>query len=183
MPPQADHGFHTPSARFHALEQRLWLVIKQQAPHLDTPTNRPVILGLAFLKYASDRFAACQQRFLTRFENDDLALSPHLCREDYPDNISYADALEEAQRLYYQAHQVLWVSEAARWKNIGTQMSDLPAQDFSGVKILDTAFWSLEADNHSLKGLLDKKYVGYQTRNTDLRQHINGIDPIDFNGV
>jgi type I restriction-modification system DNA methylase subunit len=180
---QANDGVHTPAVRFYALEQRLSLVIQQQTSHLYTPTNRPVILGLAFLKYASDRFEACQQRFLTCFDNDDLALSPHLCREDYPDNISYADALEEAQRHYYKAHRVLWVSEASRWKSIRTQMSDLPAQDFSGVNILDTAFWCLEADNPSLKGLLDEKYVGYQTRNADLRQYINGIDPIDFGGV
>lgn len=171
-----------PAEFVYNIEQQLWLDVKAQAPQLDVPTQRPVVLGIAFLKYVSEVFETFQQFLLCQFQQDDSEHVDPMLREDYPDNITYADALQQAlqQRHYYKTHRVLWVPETVRWRVLQAKSLCLPASVVSVAALLDLAFWSLDLENPFLRGALDEKYVGYQASDAQLRAHIRGLDRVDF---
>src|SRR5271170_5780007 len=96
---------------------------------MDPSEYKHIILGLVFLRYLSEAFEKKQAELL---KND----------------LANAEDPEE-----YQAENVFWVPEAARWSTLASQ-ARLPD---IGKKI-DEAMRALESENVALKGVLHKEY-------------------------
>lgn len=91
---------------------------------------RKVIIGLIFLRYVSARFEELYQKLLAEGEGD------------------------ENERDCYEAENVFWVPQIARWKHIAEQAHTPEI----GV-VLDNAMAVIEKENESLKGVLPKIYA------------------------
>lgn len=111
-------------------EEKLWLAADKLRTHMDAAVYKHVVLGLIFLKYVSDSF-------MDRFNE--------LVAED--------DGFEE-ERDAYAEKNVFWVPKNARWEHIRNN-----ARKPEIGKIIDTAMESIEKENKSLKGVLQKDYA------------------------
>ena len=111
------------------LEGRLFKAADMLRNNIDAAEYKHVVLGLIFLKYISNPFAA-----LNRQLNEDEYEDP----ED-PDA--------------YSAENVFYVPEKARWSYIHSQ-----ARQENIGQILDNAMDAIERENPSLKGTLPKVY-------------------------
>ena len=112
------------------LEETLWQAADKQRGHMDAAVYKHVVLGLVFLKYVSDSF-------MDRF--DEL--------------VAEGDDFEE-ERDAYSEMNVFWVPKSARWDNIRNN-----AKKPEIGKIIDDAMVSIEKENKSLKGVLQKDYA------------------------
>lgn len=127
-----------------SLEQHLWDAAVALRGSISPSDYKHVVLGLVFLKYVSDAFDRKREAIMR-----DLADPEH---EDY---LEYAEqreaALEEVD--YYLSDNVFWVPEEARWSYI----RDRAKQPNLG-RVIDDALLSIENENASLKGVLNKVY-------------------------
>lgn len=113
-----------------SLEETLWQAADKQRGHMDAAVYKHVVLGLVFLKYVSDSF-------MDRFN----------------ELVSEGDGFEE-ERDAYSEKNVFWVPKSARWDNIKNN-----AKKPEIGKIIDDAMVSIEKENKSLKGVLQKDYA------------------------
>lgn len=111
------------------IEKTLWAAADRMRGAMDPGEYKHVALGLLFLRYVSAAFEAKRAEFL-----------------DHP----YADAEDPEE---YQAANVFWVPEAARW----SRLAAIAKQTDIGVEI-DNAMRTIEDDNPSLKDALPKVY-------------------------
>jgi type I restriction enzyme M protein len=127
-----------------------------------------LVLGLIFVKYISDTFAAKQQELTKRLR-------------DPEDEFYYGDAAEEdiaaelEDRDYYTAANVFWVPESARWEAL---RSAAKSPDIG--KRIDDALTVIEAENPKLKGILDKRYARAQLPDGKLGELVDLISTIGF---
>ena len=128
------------------IKKILWAAADKLRANMDAAEYKHLVLGLIFLKYVSDTFAARRAELTRRFldEADDYFL--HEC-----DDEMLADELED--RDYYKEVNVFWVPEAARWE----QLRAAAKQTDIGKRI-DEALTVIEQENPKLKGILDKRY-------------------------
>jgi type I restriction enzyme M protein len=93
------------------IKKTLWAAADKLRANMDAAEYKHLVLGLIFLKYISDTFAARRAELTRRFtdEADDYFL--HEC-----DDEMLADELED--RDYYKEVNVFWVPEAARWEQL-----------------------------------------------------------------
>src|SRR5690606_15340162 len=126
------------------LKKTLWAAADKLRSSMEAAEYKHLVLGLIFLKYISDAFDERRVELQAAFQDE--ACDLHL-----PDQADHAAALEE--RDYYTMANAFWVPASARWESIRSQAK----QPDIGVRI-DAALEAIEADNPTLKGILDKRF-------------------------
>ena len=144
----------------------LWGTANTLRGSVDPSEYKYPVLGLIFLKYASEAFAARRKTLERAFSdpNDDLYLKDPEARVSF---------LED--RNYYVMENVLWVPERARWPFIQGN-----AKQPNIAVLLDEAMGLIEADNPKLDGLLPKVYVRTVLEQNTLGSLIDLVASINF---
>ncbi len=114
-------------------EQKLWAAADKLRGNLDPGEYKHVVLGLIFLKYISDSFEEAYQTI----KSD---------KEAFDGEWEDKDA--------YNARNVFWVPEIARWEYL-KQNAKKPEIG----KIVDDAMIAIEKENPTLKGVLPKRFA------------------------
>ena len=124
-----------------SLFEMLWQSAVNLRGALEPGEYKHPVLGLLFLKYVSDSFVEMQTKL------EEWTADPN--NEDYYEE-------DEADRLAiindrdeYNAENVFWVPENARWEYVAKQ-----AKDTNIAKILDEAMGEIEKANPKVKNLL-----------------------------
>ncbi len=152
---QAEHDF------LNELDKKLWSAACKLWPVLDAAVYKHVVLGLIFLKYASDAFDHRREELKRRFRdpNDEYFMDP----ADY--GLTIEDDLEREveNRDYYREVNVFWVPQEARWENLRDNSklavgAQLPwGKPHRGVSfLLDDALAALAEQNEKLKRILGR---------------------------
>lgn len=154
------------------LQKTLWATADKMRANMDAAEYKHIVLGLIFLKYISDSFAGRRVELERRFADpsDDY----YLGSED-EDAELLAEELEE--RDYYKEVNVFWVPEVARWESIRAA-----AKQVDIGKRIDEALSAIEAENSSLKNILDKRYARAQLPDGKLGELVDLISTIGFGG-
>ncbi|WP_145255561.1 class I SAM-dependent DNA methyltransferase [Pseudomonas sp. DE0157] len=152
------------------LEKTLWATADKLRANMDAAEYKHIVLGLIFLKYISDSFASRRAELERRFADaaDDYYLGG--------DDPTYL-AAELEERDYYKEVNVFWVPEAARWEELRAA-----AKQVDIGKRIDEALAAIEAENSSLKNILDKRYARAQLPNGKLGELVDLISVIGFGG-
>lgn len=150
------------------IKKTLWATADKLRANMDAAEYKHLVLGLIFLKYVSDTFAARRAELTRRFadEADDYFL--HDCDDEL-----LAEELED--RDYYKEVNVFWVPEAARWEAIRAA-----AKQPDIGKRIDEALSMIEQENPRLKGILDKRYARAQLPDGKLGELVDLISTIGF---
>jgi type I restriction enzyme M protein len=150
------------------IKKTLWATADKLRANMDAAEYKHLVLGLIFVKYVSDTFAARRAELIRRFadESDDYFL--HDCDDEL-----LAEELEE--RDYYREVNVFWVPEGARWEDIRAA-----AKQPDIGKRIDDALTLIEAENPKLKGILDKRYARAQLPDGKLGELVDLISTIGF---
>ena len=149
------------------IKTKLWKSADQLRAQVDPAEYKHIVLGLIFLKYISDKFGA-QQEKIRQMVSDPS--SDYFISEDPED---YRSELEE--RDYYIQDNVFWVPQDARWENLRAQ-----AKQSDIGSIIDAAMTSIENDNASLRGKMDKRFGRQELGEGVLGQLIDLISTIGF---
>jgi type I restriction enzyme M protein len=135
------------------IKKTLWATADKLRANMDAAEYKHLVLGLIFVKYISDTFAARRVELTRRFTDpaDDYFLY------DSDDELLSGE-LED--RDYYKEVNVFWVPESARWESLRAA-----AKQPDIGKRIDNALAVVEAENPKLKGILDKRSTaGRQAR-------------------
>ncbi|MCK0510921.1 type I restriction-modification system subunit M [Aromatoleum buckelii] len=148
------------------IKKTLWAAADKLRANMDAAEYKHLVLGLIFLKYVSDTFAARRAELERRFA--DPADDYHL---DDPELL--ADELED--RDYYREVNVFWVPESARWEALraAAKQPDIGKQ-------IDEALATIEQENPKLKGILDKRYARAQLPDGKLGELVDLISTVGF---
>lgn len=160
----------TPSSTLQDLEKTLWATADKLRANMDAAEYKHIVLGLIFLKYISDSFSGRRAELERRFVD---ASDDYYVGSDDPE--LFAQELEE--RDYYKEVNVFWVPEAARWESIRGN-----AKQVDIGKRIDEALSAIEAENPSLKNILDKRYARAQLPDGKLGELVDLISVIGFGG-
>ena len=89
------------------IKKKLWATADKLRANMDAAEYKHLVLGLIFVKYISDTFAARRAELKRRFtdQSDDYYLQ---------DANLLSSELED--RDYYKEVNVFWVPESARWE-------------------------------------------------------------------
>ena len=127
------------------LEAALWESANRLRSSMDAAEYKHVVLGLIFLKYVSDVFAA-RRKALIEAVNDPGS--------DYfmPTEAARQSILES--RDEYTSEGVFWMPESHRWDDLrkAAKQPDIGAR-------IDAAMDAIEKENPSLRGVLPKNYA------------------------
>jgi type I restriction enzyme M protein len=152
---QAEHDF------LNDLDKKLWNSADRLRSSLDAAVYKHVVLGLIFLKYASDAFDARREELKRKFRdpNDEYYMDP----ADYGLTVEDDIERELENRDYYREVNVFWVPQEARWENLRDNSKlavgdQLPwGKPYRGVGfLLDDALAALGEQNEKLKKVLAK---------------------------
>lgn len=150
------------------IKKTLWATADKLRANMDAAEYKHLVLGLIFLKYISDTFAAKQQELTVRLRDPK--------DEYYLGDAGDADiAVELEERDYYTASNVFWVPESARWEAIRAAAK---APDIG--KRIDEALTVIESENSKLKGILDKRYARAQLPDGKMGELVDLISTIGF---
>lgn len=150
------------------IKKTLWATADKLRANMDAAEYKHLVLGLIFVKYISDTFAARRAEVVARLA-------------DPADEYFYGDAspedlaAEADDRDYYTAVNVFWVPEAARWETLRGQ-----AKRPEIGKLIDEALGLIEAENPKLKGILDKRYARAQLPDGKLGELVDLVSTIGF---
>lgn len=150
------------------IKKTLWATADKLRANMDAAEYKHLVLGLIFVKYISDTFAARRAELTARLSNPDDAY--------YYGNAAPEDiAAELEDRDYYKEVNVFWVPEAARWESLraGAKQPDIG-------KRIDDALTLIEAENPSLKNILDKRYARSQLPDGKLGELVDLVSTIGF---
>ena len=141
------------------LDKKLWNAADRLRSSLDAAVYKHIILGLIFLKYASDAFDQRRAELESKFRDPQ--------DEYFMDPTSYGLTLEEdlsnelESRDYYREVNVFWVPPPSRWLNIRDvarlgPSTPLPwGGEMRNVRfLLDSALAALGWENEKLKKVL-----------------------------
>ena len=150
------------------IKKTLWAAADKLRANMDAAEYKHLVLGLIFLKYISDTFAARRAELAQRLADpkDEYFL-------DGADASEIAEELEE--RDYYREANVFWVPEAARWEALRAA-----AKQPDIGKRIDDALTAIEVENPKLKGILDKRYARAQLPDGKLGELVDMISTIGF---
>lgn len=171
------------------LDRKLWNAADRLRSSLDAAVYKHIVLGLIFLKYASDAFASRRAELDRRFRDPD--------DEYYMDPTSYGLTLEEdienelENKDYYREVNVFWVPPAARWDGlrdvakapIGTA---LPwGGEMKNVRLLlDHALGALGRENDKLRRVLTADtFTRYEVPETTLTGLIDVFSTTNFSAT
>ncbi len=150
------------------IKKTLWAAADKLRANMDAAEYKHLVLGLIFLKYVSDTFAARRAEVIARLRNPD--------DEYFYGDASDADLAAEADdRDYYTAVNVFWVPEGARWEHLRGQ-----AKQSTIGRSIDDALTLIEGENPKLKGILDKRYGRAQLPDGKLGELVDLISTIGF---
>ncbi|CAM3680490.1 class I SAM-dependent DNA methyltransferase [Polaromonas hydrogenivorans] len=150
------------------IKKTLWATADKLRANMDAAEYKHLVLGLIFVKYISDTFAARRAELTTRLTNP-------------ADAYYYGDAAPEdieaelEDRDYYKEVNAFWVPEAARWESLRAA-----AKQVDIGKRIDDALTLIEAENPTLKGILDKRYARAQLPDGKLGELVDLISTIGF---
>jgi type I restriction enzyme M protein len=126
-----------------------------------------LVLGLIFLKYISDTFAAQQGKVLLMVSDPD---SDNYIGDDPADHQA---SLED--RDYYTQENVFWVPADARWESLRAK-----AKQPDIGQLIDKALVAIENENPTLRGKLDKRFGAAQLEPGRLGELVDLISIIGF---
>ena len=146
-----------------AYADTLWKSADTLRGQVDAAEYKHVVLGLLFLKYISDSFAARRDELKTELEAD--GITGDQC-----------EALLE-NRDEYTAERVFWVPPEARWANLQNQAA---RPDIA--TLIDDAILAVERDNPNLKSKLPRDYARRGIEPVKLKGLIDLIADVGFKG-
>ena len=132
------------------IKRTLWATADKLRANMDAAEYKHLVLGLIFVKYISDTFAARRAELRIRLQ-------------DEGDEYFYGKASDEdldaelEDRDYYREANVFWVPEPARWEVLRAA-----AKQTDIGKRIDEALALIEAENPKLKNILDKRFARAQ---------------------
>ncbi len=132
-----------------SIEETLWDSANKLRGTVESSEYKHVVLGLIFLKFASDKFEERKKELIA--EGKEL----------------YLDMVE-----FYNMKNVFYLPEISRW----TYLIANAKQDDIAIKI-DTALFTVEKNNPSLKGALPDNY--YSRLNLDVNKLASLLDTIN----
>ncbi len=145
------------------LADRLWKAADALRGQVDAAEYKHVVLGLLFLKYISDSFAARREELRGELEADGIT------------NTQIESLLEN--RDEYTAERVFWLPPEARWQNLQNQAT---RPDIA--TLIDDAILAVERDNPNLKGKLPRDYARRGIAPEKLKGLIDLVADIGFRG-
>ena len=150
------------------IKKTLWATADKLRANMDAAEYKHLVLGLIFVKYISDTFAARRAELARRFadESDDYFL---------PDADAELLAAELEDRDYYREVNAFWVPESARWESLRAA-----AKQPDIGKRIDDALSVIEAENPKLKSILDKRYARAQLPDGKLGELVDMVSTIGF---
>lgn len=169
MKPDASASPKT-SSTLQDLSKTLWATADKLRANMDAAEYKHIVLGLIFLKYISDSFAARRAELTARFQNPD----DEYFLWDSDDELLAAE-LED--RDYYREVNAFWVPEQSRWDSLRAA-----AKQADIGKRIDDALAAIEQENPKLKGILDKRYARAQLPDGKLGELVDMISTIGFGG-
>jgi type I restriction enzyme M protein len=150
------------------IKKTLWATADKLRANMDAAEYKHLVLGLIFLKYISDTFAARRAEIEARLKDPK--------DEFYFAGASAEDlAAELEDRDYYKAANVFWVPEAARWEAVRAR-----AKQRQVGKYIDDALTLIETENPKLKNILDKRYARSQLPDGKLGELVDLVAKIGF---
>jgi len=154
----------SPAKDFKAV---LWASADKLRAQMDAAEYKHLVLGLIFLKYISDTFAAQQGKVLQTVSNPE---SDFYLGDDPADHQA---ALED--RDYYTQENVFWVPTDARWESLRAR-----AKQADIGQLIDRALVAIENENTTLRGRLDKRFGAAQLEPGRLGELVDLISTIGF---
>jgi type I restriction enzyme M protein len=145
----------------------LWASADKLRAQMDAAEYKHLVLGLIFLKYISDTFAAQQGKVLHTVSNPE---SDFYLGDDPADHQA---ALED--RDYYTQENVFWVPTDARWESLRAR-----AKQPDIGQLIDKALVAIENENPTLRGKLDKRFGAAQLEPGRLGELVDLISTIGF---
>jgi type I restriction enzyme M protein len=145
----------------------LWASADKLRAQMDAAEYKHLVLGLIFLKYISDTFAAQQGKVLQTVSNPE---SDFYLGDDPADHQA---ALED--RDYYTQENVFWVPADARWESLRAR-----AKQPDIGQLIDQALVAIENENPTLRGKLDKRFGAAQLEPGRLGELVDLISTIGF---
>lgn len=150
------------------IKKTLWAAADKLRANMDAAEYKHLVLGLIFLKYISDTFAARRAELAKRLADPK--------DEYFLDGANAQDiATELEERDYYKEANVFWVPEAVRWEALRAA-----AKQPDIGKRIDDALTLIEAENPKLKGILDKRYARAQLPDGKLGELTDLVSTIGF---
>jgi type I restriction enzyme M protein len=150
------------------IKKTLWATADKLRANMDAAEYKHLVLGLIFVKYISDTFAARRAELTKRLTNP---ADEYFFHDAQPGDIE----TELEDRDYYREVNVFWVPEAARWESLraAAKQSDIG-------KRIDDALAVIETENPKLKGILDKRYARAQLPDGKLGELVDLVSTIGF---
>ena len=150
------------------IKKTLWATADKLRANMDAAEYKHLVLGLIFVKYISDTFAARRAELIKRLTNP---ADDYFFHDAQPGDIE----AEIEDRDYYREVNVFWVPEAARWESLraAAKQSDIG-------KRIDDALALIEVENPKLKGILDKRYARAQLPDGKLGELVDLVSTIGF---
>tara|TARA_Y100000817_G_scaffold13870_1_gene10555 strand:- start:4806 stop:6356 length:1551 start_codon:yes stop_codon:yes gene_type:complete len=148
-------------------KQTLWKAADKLRAQMDAAEYKHIVLGLIFLKYISDTFVKQQDKVRNMVSDPS---SDYFVSEDPTE---FEEELEE--RDYYIQDNVFWVPQDARWETLRSQAK----QPDIGA-LVDGAMTTIENENSTLRGKLDKRFGRAQLGQGVLGELIDLISTIGF---
>jgi type I restriction enzyme M protein len=148
-------------------KQTLWKTADKLRAQMDAAEYKHIVLGLIFLKYISDTFVKQQEKI--RQSVSDPASELFISE----DPSEYQGELEE--RDYYVQDNVFWVPQEARWEALRAK-----AKQPDIGSLVDAAMTTIENENTSLRGKLDKRFGRAQLGQGVLGELVDLISTIGF---
>ncbi|MEZ6243374.1 MAG: class I SAM-dependent DNA methyltransferase [Phycisphaerales bacterium] len=146
-----------------AYADTLWKSADALRGQIDAAEYKHVVLGLLFLKYISDAFAATREKLKADLEKEGIAGKQ-------------AESLLET-RDEYTAERIFWVPPEARWDNLQNQATRADI-----ATLIDDAILAVERDNSGLKGKLPRDYARRGIAPEKMKGLIDLIANIGFMG-
>lgn len=132
-----------------SIEETLWDSANKLRGTVEPSEYKHVVLGLIFLKFASDKFKERRQELIAEHKE------------------KYVDMAE-----FYTSQNVFYLPEISRW----SYLIENAKQDDIAIKI-DTALFTVEKSNPALKGALPDNY--YSRMNLDVSKLASLLDTIN----
>ncbi len=150
------------------IKKTLWATADKLRANMDAAEYKHLVLGLIFVKYISDTFAARRAEVAIRLSDPD---------DDYYYGQANAEdlAAELEDRDYYTEVNAFWVPEGARWEALRAA-----AKQPAIGKLIDDALSAIEAQNPKLKGILDKRFARAQLPDGKLGELVDLVSSIGF---
>jgi type I restriction enzyme M protein len=150
------------------IKKTLWATADKLRANMDAAEYKHLVLGLIFVKFISDTFAARRTEVAARLADaDDEYYYGQAAAEDL--------AAELEDRDYYREVNVFWVPETARWEALRAA-----AKQPDIGKRIDEALTLIESENPKLKSILDKRYARAQLPDGKLGELVDLMSTIGF---